>query len=644
MPTVTLDYTNTKIHDTIVQAANPDNNYVNGQTMTFGTLDVLFSLLKPVLGVIPNNCVINSATLYLVTQNTGPITCEVRGVLSDFDPATVTWNTKPAYGIVLSTSVTPAGNSAATYIDIKDVIQGMVDGKYFGIAINSVTGSQIFGTAENTTPSYRPKITIDYTLPTTDKKYVEFIDKSSAFLTAAGAGLDIPVPSNKNIGDMLVAYIQCGGNTSSPITVPTGWTALSLNENINSGSYFMSILYKISDGTETVFQVRPGAGSYINGSVHVYRNVKAIYDHGPLRYAANNTQQYPNPPTDLLSNRLLVTFIASLSSTSGTPPLSFLEESDIAGSGITNIISHAYNHSKTTYTTSELITTLTAAYNAGSKAISLEPITNEAPKIDGKDEFLGSQASPLIKPYTVTDTENNVITITEKLNGNVIRSYQGTSAQTLNLTPQWASLPLGKHTVTIEVNDDYNNPPHPPTVRTWTFLKILPTAATLLETVTGTHQVVPYLQSQKAIMGNVLRGKGIMVNDTDRLEVMALALANSTAVGRKRSGSVTSELGTLVFKYTTDATLNLARIIVTGLPFKPSIILAFCKQYGNAVIYTNDYDKYYNPTAKVFSYTDNSSSSASYNVKGVSPLVVNDTGFTLPVINAGADYTWIAIE
>lgn len=636
MPVIKLDYTNTKIQDTVIQSGSPTVNY--GTSVSYIVNNSNDGLLKFDLGLIPNSAIINSATLSLTTGSSNAVPLDFYNVLSDWNEMVVTWNTKPSVDATKLFTVTTPSTATTMTIDVKNIVQQWVNGlTNFGLCIKSTSATSVtlHGNEATGIPN-RPTLTVDYTIPTTDKKQVEFIDKGSASVAASVPTISIPIPTSRNANDMLVAYVQVIG-PSATLPIPSGWEQLTARESSGSTA-FTYILYKKSDGTETTFSATFSVNAAYIGSVHVYRNVKAIYSHGAARLSSD-AQPYPNPPTDLLSNRLLILFTTVVANTSGTPPLNFEEEVDFqaASLGNTNIVSHSYNHNKTVYNYAELVTKITSSFSASCRAISLEPITNEVPKIDGKDEFLGSLASPLIKPYMVTDTESDKITITEKLNGNKIRQYTGTGAQTLNLTPQWASLPVGKHTVTVEANDDYNNPPHTPTVRTWTFLKILPDTATLTESVTGLHQVVPYLQSQKAIMGNVLRAKGAMVKDTDRLEDMANALKagpiSGTASGTISGNSVN---GTLTRHDAVAVSVPYVPFDMSMLPFVPSKIFFYKtnKSGINAPVwcYENIYEfgTYYGNSAH--------GGGTLFRVPYTNGVV------NIPVDSAGSQYSWIAYE
>ena len=97
-------------------------------------------------------------------------------------------------------------------------------------------------------------------------------------------------------------------------------------------------------------------------------------------------------------------------------------------------------------------------------------ILNSAPTINGTDGNLGDYTSPLIKQYIVSDSDNDKLSVTEKLNGTIIKSLtnqnSGTSI-TLDLSSKWAGLSLGTHNIEITV-DDGNGAS---ATRRWTFTK-----------------------------------------------------------------------------------------------------------------------------------------------------------------------------
>lgn len=83
---------------------------------------------------------------------------------------------------------------------------------------------------------------------------------------------------------------------------------------------------------------------------------------------------------------------------------------------------------------------------------------NTAPIISGTDAALGTfgQTPPGDYSYTVTDADGDGVTVTEKIDGTVLRTYQPVLGETnvLSLsTDQWLTVLNGTHTLTITADD-----------------------------------------------------------------------------------------------------------------------------------------------------------------------------------------------
>lgn len=83
---------------------------------------------------------------------------------------------------------------------------------------------------------------------------------------------------------------------------------------------------------------------------------------------------------------------------------------------------------------------------------------NSAPVISGADAALGTfgQTSPGGYSYTVTDADGDGVTVTEKIDGTVLRTYQPVLGETnvLSLSAdQWLTVLNGAHTLTITADD-----------------------------------------------------------------------------------------------------------------------------------------------------------------------------------------------
>lgn len=109
------------------------------------------------------------------------------------------------------------------------------------------------------------------------------------------------------------------------------------------------------------------------------------------------------------------------------------------------------------YTTSALITV----------------INNKPPVISGSNHDLGVKTDGFTGTYTVTDGDNNAVTVVEAIDGVRIRSFVATVGQTntYGITGNtWLMLPNGSHTLTITATDGIDT-----NVRTITFSKSVKT-------------------------------------------------------------------------------------------------------------------------------------------------------------------------
>lgn len=82
--------------------------------------------------------------------------------------------------------------------------------------------------------------------------------------------------------------------------------------------------------------------------------------------------------------------------------------------------------------------------------------TNTAPLISGADEELGEIAAPVTRDYIVTDAESDTVTITEKVDDTIIKSFVATLGASNTVTipkEEWLKLTNGSHTLKIEAND-----------------------------------------------------------------------------------------------------------------------------------------------------------------------------------------------
>ena len=98
-------------------------------------------------------------------------------------------------------------------------------------------------------------------------------------------------------------------------------------------------------------------------------------------------------------------------------------------------------------------------------------LTNNLPTISGVDENLGVKSEGFTGTYTITDGDNDAITVTESIDGVQIRSLVATLGQeiTYGVTETtWLALANGSHTLTISATDGIDT-----TVRRYTFTKLV---------------------------------------------------------------------------------------------------------------------------------------------------------------------------
>ena len=100
-------------------------------------------------------------------------------------------------------------------------------------------------------------------------------------------------------------------------------------------------------------------------------------------------------------------------------------------------------------------------------------INNSAPIISGSNESLGTKSSGFTHTYTITDVNNDSVTVTEAIDGVKLRSYAATldATNTFTVTGNtWVALANGNHTLTITATDGIDT-----STRTLTFVKSVST-------------------------------------------------------------------------------------------------------------------------------------------------------------------------
>ncbi|WP_217958060.1 DUF6273 domain-containing protein [Acutalibacter muris] len=98
-------------------------------------------------------------------------------------------------------------------------------------------------------------------------------------------------------------------------------------------------------------------------------------------------------------------------------------------------------------------------------------VNNTPPTISGSNGDLGAKTGAFSQSYTVTDPDSGqTLTVTEKIDSTVKRTYTATSGQSYSFSvtaAEWVKLANGSHTLTITAADNYGGT----ATRTYTFTK-----------------------------------------------------------------------------------------------------------------------------------------------------------------------------
>lgn len=115
----------------------------------------------------------------------------------------------------------------------------------------------------------------------------------------------------------------------------------------------------------------------------------------------------------------------------------------------------------------------TRGHSSGIVTVSRAAYTNYAPTISGTNSDLGVKTTDFSQTYTISDADNNTVTVTEYIDNVMIRSYVATlgATNTLAVTGNtWLKLVNGIHTLKITATDGIDT-----STRTFTFTKTVNT-------------------------------------------------------------------------------------------------------------------------------------------------------------------------
>lgn len=307
--------------------------------------------------------------------------------------------------------------------------------------VNLATGSTVTSTVNN------EKKTIPLITPVTleaGKRYLIGAAKSGAatlYLTTGTFSGSDPVVVNGISADIQNIY---NGETSV-----TGVFSIDVNTFYGLNHYtYLKLDVDVFNNSPSLNITSPANNQTLaEGSSYLLDGIATDTDSGnvlTIKYKINN-----GPPQALQSGV-----------SDGSTPLSFAKtltysnkrmrdgSTDVTGVDLAENIDHTL--------------TVWAEDDQGSKSTEeirkFRVIHNRAPSISDENRELGSISTIPSITYTVSDPEQNSFTITEKINGNTIRTFSGVANQQETIiipASQWLRLEPGvPHTLTITAADD----------------------------------------------------------------------------------------------------------------------------------------------------------------------------------------------
>lgn len=444
MPVVTLNFSNSVTRDTYVSEANPTTSYAGNTNLNVGTgpstLTKNRALLFFDLGLIPNNAIINAATLNIYGGAGNARQINLHKVTSQWDNST-NWSTQPTFDPVATASFTRLAAGGNHAVDAKNLVQDWANGApNYGLLLKNADESVI-----NTVDSFnsfdystnKPTLTIDYTIPSTGKKQVEFVGAMATIPASPNTSTPLDLPAGIQQGDLLIAQVA-KKDTSTAIGGMTGWTKIS--EGIVSGSNFRhGIYYKFATASESRPTMTSGVSAQLQGMIWAFRNVKAVRETVSSAFSGNIS----NPPnaTTVYDKTLLLVLSAINQFTTASPYSLGMQELSEASSSASTMAFHGmakYMYLNKTATGSTDMQVLWGTSGTGeARAIFLEPIVNNPPTLtltSPTDNQTLTEGATYTLAGTVSDPDNgNAVTVKYAINGGTARNI--TSAISDGVSP-----------------------------------------------------------------------------------------------------------------------------------------------------------------------------------------------------------------
>jgi Glycine rich protein len=423
MPVVTLTKYNSVTRDTYVSENSPTSAGGASTILVVGTSTAADTrrraLLYFDLGLIPNDAIINSATLSLFfSAGSTSVATKVLKVTDDWDNTT-TWNTQPAFDPNPYATFSRVINTRNS-VEIKNLVQEWVDGTSInkGLMLADVDES-----AWNTLSNFvsfdytvdQPTLTIDYTIPSTEKRQVEIIGYGTP-QTISNTSITPPLPSGVQQGDLLLLHVVTNNNRTP--FFPSGWEIV---RNDADRSPFRNIVAKkIAGVSESAPTLTFDTGVYVTASIIALRNAKRIFTHAPSSTGSSTTMTFPSIQ-GLPVKTLAMLFVGASSANSTTKPLpSYAELYDYGDTNPRIAAKYSYLHERSDYPGSSVTFTNIPNYSAGAVLI-IEPISNRPPNTPPPNWPKGTSTTPAI---ITTSTPTLDWSFLDQDDGNTQSAYQ----------------------------------------------------------------------------------------------------------------------------------------------------------------------------------------------------------------------------
>ncbi|MFG0215861.1 DNRLRE domain-containing protein [Brevibacillus porteri] len=418
MPTITLDYTNGLAYDGGVTSASPGSNNAATSTLTFGVVgggQINRAYLMFDLGLVPRGAVISSAILTLtrnVSGGTGGMTNYDVVAVGERWADDVTYNTQPTLSNVKYTYITDY-NAGTLTIEVKDLVQKWINLEIpnYGFMMKNtnetISSYFTFCSKENGTTTYRPRLTITYSMPSL-RSDAYFASGSTKAISGTNE-FSLLLPVGTEVDDYLFATVRNNISAES-IVEQTGWTKvfdISLPAG-RFGSFYKKVTQTDILTGNAIFRSVSGASWY--GSLAAYRNVKSVEAPSYKSYPTGSRLLHPGDVTPTKSGSLLLNINScSIQAYESTSPFAFNTDHRLDVPGSLQTYKTKTLYTKDVVKDVQMRTDYTSEIMGTSVAVVLVPNANEPPtpptnvRVDKTEYYVGDPLKIDFTPGTDTD-------------------------------------------------------------------------------------------------------------------------------------------------------------------------------------------------------------------------------------------------